>query len=231
METVIIILLLLGPGLAVMQCLELKAKREKKQKVKATVYEQLFAACVLSIFSTGIAFAGINIVRSCRGQESIATVSGMMEHLNSFGFLICFLIFMILATTIVGIAYVGALKLFLRNQSKNIEKEFNLTPLGDDNPTVWEDMFFDPDKNKEPRIVSIFKDGKYITSGYIDGWNIGEYERKEFEIRRSTEIEELLLRGENSPLNYINEEYFDMETGVLIKFWESEAVNEHWDEL
>lgn len=151
--------------------------------------------------------------------------------MNSFRFLTCFLIAMILATAIVGIAYVGALKLFLRNQSKSIEKEFNLTPLGDDNPTVWEAMFFDPDKNKEPRIVSIFKDGAYITSGYIDGWNIGEYERKEFEIRRSTEIEELLLRGENSPLNYINEEYFDMETGVLIKFWKSETVNEHWDEL
>lgn len=231
METVIIILLLLGPGLAIMQCLELKAKREKKQKIKATVYEQLFAACVLSIFSTGIAFAGINLVRSCRAQESITKVSTMLEQLDSFHFLVCFIIFMVLATAIVGLAYAKALKLLLHKQSKDIQEEFNLVPLGDDNPTVWEYMFFNPDKNERPRIVSIYKDGAYITSGYIDGWNIGEHERKEFAIRRSTEIEELLNRKEKSPIDYVNEEYFDMETGVLIKFWDSETVNEHWDEL
>ena len=230
MDTIILILLFLAPGMTIMRALEIKAKREKKRRIETTIYEQLFTVCVLSIFATGITCAIINILRIIKKVSVIATVDEMTEKLNTFNFLIEFLFVMTIATAIVGWAYSKILKCYTEAKNKSIEKQFNLSPLGEDNPTVWEDIFLNVEKNSNPRIASIYKDGQYITSGYIDGWNLASNERKEFIIRRSTEIEKI-MKLTDTPLDYIDEEYFDMETGVLVKFWRSEIVNKHWDDI
>lgn len=230
MDTIILILCFLAPGMAITRAIEIKTKHEKKRRMEATIYEQLFTVCVLSIFATGMTYAIINILRMVKKAPVIATVGEMAEKLNAFDFLLEFLFTMIITTVIVGWAYSKILKHYTEAKNKSIVKQFNLSPLGEDNPTVWEDVFLSAEKNGSPRIVSIYKDGQYITSGYIDGWNLASDERKEFIIRRSTEIEKI-MKLTDTPLNYIDEEYFDMETGVLIKFWSSKAVNQHWDNI
>ena len=230
MDTVIIIFLFLAPGLAITRVLEMKEKRERKKQIKTNIYEQLFTICTLSIFTTGIACALVNLWRAFRNMYTFNSVSDFIKRLDTFAFLIQFIIALILAAIAVGWAYVALSKKYVKLKNKNIKEDFNLVPLKDDNSTVWDAIFLSKEKNTNPRIVSVYKDGAYITSGYIDGWNFAEDERKELAVIRTTEIEKI-MKLKDRPLKYITEEYFDMETGVLIKFWESDEVNEHWEDI
>lgn len=98
--------------------------------------------------------------------------------------------------------------------------------------TVWDSIF---ENNKEPikdSYVSIEKDGELITQGVLDMYSHPGLSKKEFKLIESQEFKRYLeadkiLDKDKKLLDKVDMEYFDMETGVLIKFYNTEKLNNY----
>ena len=236
MEIIFIVLIFIVPGIVIKRASEEFEKREIKEKERATTYESLFDICVLSIIASGITILILNFNYNRLVIERAATFEELFRNLGNFNYLIKY----IAVLTFVALVEFFLFKKYLKKKrnwnASNWKEDFGLTPMSEDHGTVWEELFLNKERNLKTQIVSIYKDGNYITSGCLQGRNVDPNEGKEFELLRTTEVEAILNRDKELPpgqkaLNYIKDSYFDMETGVLIIFYDSDYAIEHWDEI
>lgn len=236
MEVIFLILIFIAPGLAIKLLGEALSKRERQDKPRNTVYENLFTVGSLSVFATIITCGILNAYRKKKKLDLITSISMLVESMDRFDFLLSYGVILIGVTILVGLFYKLLSYFWDCLKRYRMKENYGLSPMSPDGRSVWEETFLNSEKNSAPRIVSIFMGGNYITSGYLNGWNFASYERKEFEVVRSQEIEKILKDDKDKKpaeklLSYIEEEYFDMETGILIRFYDSSYVNEHWEEI
>ena len=236
MEIIYIVLIFIVPGMIIKRRSELAEKREVKEKERATIYDNLFDVCILSVIASGFTILILNVFCDYLSIGKVLSMEYLFWMLGVFDYLLKYLFVL---AAVMFVEYWGY-KLYINKRkgqkAKSWNEKFGLVAINEDHRSVWEEFFLNKERNSKLQVVSIYKDGNYITSGCLQGRNVSVNERKEFEIARSTEIEKILSRDKKLPpqsqaLNYINDSYFDMDTGVLIQFYDSDYVYEHWDEI
>lgn len=236
MEIVFLILMFLAPGLLIKKYDEYKSIREKKAPESSTIYETLFTTCTLSVIVTTVTCLVQNSILCCMSKEVTMSIDRLMERMLRFDFLGAYIGICAIVTVIAYRLYKKILNWVRGRQIEKAEKDYGLIPMNSDQRTVWENFFLNKERNLKSVVVSIYKDGNYVISGYLEGRNLSLNERKEFELMRVTEVEKILEHDKDKPpelkvLNYIEDSYFDMETGTLFNFYNSDYINEHWEEI
>ena len=98
--------------------------------------------------------------------------------------------------------------------------------------TVWDEIFENKDQPLENTYISIEKDGELITQGLICRYTGPGSARREFYLTYTSVFKEYLDADELLPedkklLSKIDREYFDFETGILIKFYNKEKFENY----
>ena len=236
MEVIYIILLFVAPGVAIKYIDEATKLRNKTKKKKDNIYENMFLICCLSVIVTLSSLTIINIGSLFLEYNPIATIDELFKRMNNIGFLLAYLVITIAMTLANWRLYVWLNKCMKKKKAAKVREEYGLEMKHEDHKTIWEGVFLKKEENEKGQIVSIFKDGAYITSGILDGRNTEDDEPKEFEIVRTCEIERILRADrekteKDKRLHYIEKEYLDTETGFLFKFYKADHIFEHWDEI
>lgn len=238
MEIVYLILMFLGPGLAINEY-ERKLKTIGKQIGRSgTIYEQLFGMCIHSVIVTFITLVSIRLIHIALKASFPTTLSGVLLELNDLKQLAAYAITCVIVTIIWYKIYKQMISVAIFDfYKKKLAKDKGVIVEDIDEPTVWENIFFTRDENEKRKIVSVFKDGNYITSGELAGWNTNADERRELRIFNSHIIEEVLKSDKEKEdvsqrlLYNVEYEYYDVENGILIRFYDPKKIDEHWDEL
>lgn len=231
MEIIYIMIYFIGPGLLAEHIKDqLKIVGDEKKK-GMTIYENLF----IVVFTSAVSFVStlilLNIVYKMLCKDEIIMVDEFLSKSNDFKFIILFLTIETIIAFIIKFWIQDKItKFFFDRRNKKAKERYNTKQDYIDDKNVWESLFY---AKKEYLLVTIWKDGKFITAGFISGWNSGRNERKELLLERTKEVKELIDSNDNSELkkelDYPEHEYIDMETGILIKFYAPEKIVEHWN--
>ena len=243
MNVVFMILLFIAPGLAI-NTYKKYFNRYEGSSEERNVYEQMFSAVAHSgcVTAWTVAFvcSGTYALRhlfriNCMFPE---TITGLAGWLDSYIHLLIYIGVSAAVTVAWYNVYERKLGRYIKNMraDKN-ERERGLLPYdGENDLTVWENIFMTKESNEKRKIVSIYKDGSYITSGEVGGWNTGKAEKRELRLLNTRTIEEVLEHDKMKPVELrllynVDFEYVDTETGLMIRFYDPEKIEEHWDEL
>lgn len=99
--------------------------------------------------------------------------------------------------------------------------------------TIWEEIF-ETNKylKKKPVVVSIEKDGHILSRGFLESYPPPQSPSNELLLRYCSEIETFFKKDESLPAEskifaktYI--EYFDMQNGYVIKFYDMQKYNDY----
>lgn len=118
-----------------------------------------------------------------------------------------------------GSKFGNAIRETVGNISDKIYKHLNLKVIETQFPTIWDSIIHDYNNNFYGKIVAIEKDGQIISCGYIGELTGINTETKELKLVTTKEIQEC-MNSKDFMENYIETiefEYFDFETGILIK--------------
>lgn len=95
--------------------------------------------------------------------------------------------------------------------------------------TVWEEVFENPENPIMDKIISIEKDGVVISKGVLEKFNSHNGKNREFLLIETEETKEFLEDPENL-LDKIDMEYYDQDSGHLIKFYNTEKLYKYLSE-
>lgn len=104
------------------------------------------------------------------------------------------------------------------------------------NNSVWEYLFEIPQEEFARQFISIEKDGQHITRGEIDMFSAPDEINKEILLANTDFINKNFSENDNKEDNLkflfekIDKEYYDVNSGLLIKFYNKEAVLEYLGE-
>lgn len=115
-----------------------------------------------------------------------------------------------------------SLILFLINKWR----KFNNLSVETKFSTVWEEIFDNPEKPIMDKIISIEKDGNIITSGVLERYSTYNGKHREFLLIETNETREYLNDTKNL-LSKIDMEYYDQDSGHLIKFYNTDELYEY----
>lgn len=114
----------------------------------------------------------------------------------------------------------------------NIWRKINKLPKETRFSTVWEEIFENPKEPIMNKIISIEKDGDLITCGVLARYSTQNGKKKEFLLIETSETAEYLeadkeLDKDEKLLSKIDMEYYDQESGHLIKFYNTNKLYEY----
>lgn len=232
MEIIYLIIFFIGPGIFVKEISRYFSVVERYDPPKNTVYENLFVIVVESALLNTFAIVFFN----CINDDKILSAEEFISKPNDFDFLcryIPILIFLI-------IVYVFAKKFFGKVVHKIkswwLNKKYGLNYGNSNEGTVWQNMIYYENTGKNDKVVSIYHNGEYVISGILWGYNNRRIDGKDFRLIRTQEVEKVLKRDKKTTLEeqwlgYIEKVYYDSDTGLMIKFYRSDELMEHWDEI
>lgn len=236
MEFITLIILFIAPGLAIKVYDREKYSKIRREKKKGTIYEELFWIVVWSIWSSAVTLIIVNAIRFKEKSEVIFNMNSLINEFNEFVFIaewIGIAVAVTLISKIIHIKFVRPLLFKFRN--KKYEDESGVVECYEDGKNVWESIFMDKEYNQNI-LASVYKDGNYVTTGYITAWNLGSDEEREFTIERTTELARIRASDrykeyKDRTMKYVEYEYYNTETDLLIQVWDDKEVKERWDEL
>ena len=174
----------------------------------------------------------INIIfisKVCKNTD-LKTVTQLQEKLGEIEFLIKYLGLTILVCGILiflnellkrGILYIS-----------NIIRDKNNLPTETKFTTIWDEIFENKAINLTDVYISIEKDGNIITQGVLKSYSPPNFKNKELKLCYTNDIKEILeedkSKNESEMLfDEISMEYFNFETGILVKFYDMSKYNNY----
>ncbi|QIB68583.1 hypothetical protein Ami103574_04270 [Aminipila butyrica] len=216
------ILIFIAPGLLVK---ELHGYFVKGKVFKQPAYEYIFEIVVDSLIVLFFSVVVINYFN----KENLSTVESITTYFND--------IFNI--ASFIGIAFPIAViwcilkyKVIIPSFLKT--KNFMFTKLGftfvhTGKPSTWDSMMEYQDINNTWQVVSVYNHNNYITSGMIEeriSSNAAEFELA-LEYKQDTEK----LMKEYPEKFRVWHEYYNINTGLRVLFYNQELLQEHWDKM
>ncbi len=174
----------------------------------------------------------INIIfisKVCKNTD-LKTVTQLQEKLGEIEFLIKYLGLTILVCGILiflnellkrGILYIS-----------NIIRDKNNLPTETKFTTIWDEIFENKAINLTDVYISIEKDGNIITQGVLKSYSPPNFKNKELKLCYTNDIKKILeedkSKNESEMLfDEISMEYFNFETGILVKFYDMSKYNNY----
>lgn len=222
MDEILLFILILAPGLVAVMARKYVKKRKRK---KLEGYEELYYMAAHGFVVFGILSLFNYLV------FHITSISELLLAMNriDFFFLYCgssasVAVLWILAWEKFGSEWLNALR------SKLLRKRDGVTTST--NPSVWDMLFTNKELTEDWMVVSIVKDGVPITAGILKSWNPSDSDVMELELIRTESIKKVLEmdqgkeRQEDMILNIVKFEYYCIDTGHLIKFYDTRKLKE-----
>lgn len=218
METVYIILLFVAPGMIVR---ELTYYFVKERRLKDTVYAYLFDIVVDSFVINGTVIAYI-----MNKNPELNNFTALMEYLSIFKNLGVYIIYL----TILSIIWCLLRNFFMKRSAlwiKNRLLKADNKPIHTLHTNVWDDLTSDKNFNDSWKVVSLYKDEKYLTSGMINTMVTTNAPEFEIMLDRVTETKEMMkVHPEIFKIDY---EYYNATTGFRVIVYKQEDIEDRWD--
>lgn len=217
-ETIYLFLLFVGPGMFV-KLLRSYIKKEKNSK--QPVYEYMFWIVVDSVIIVSIT----TMIMNCLAGFELKTIQTLIEELMSFGTLAGFLV----TATIVSLVWYPIkykiLKpgsLYLKN--RYLEKKERVNHI--EESRMWDYLQKQEGVFDTWKVVSVFKDETYITSGMLEIFSDPQNEEFELVLVHNQKVER--LRKEYPEVFEVCYEYYNASNGLRVKFYKQELIRERW---
>lgn len=165
-------------------------------------------------------------------EITINNIENLQTYLGNVNFFIAYFIL----TIIVCIVYAIVNQLFIRkiidffiNKKRVLFGETEESDFS----SVWDEIFENKNNSLSDKYIEIKKDGETITQGLIKLYP-NPNARKEFLLMETEEFKaflendkELKRQGKEPIFDVIDDEYYDFETGTLIKFYSSDKLKQY----
>ena len=114
----------------------------------------------------------------------------------------------------------------------NIIRDKNNLPTETKFTTIWDEIFENKAINLTDVYISIEKDGNIITQGVLKSYSPPNFKNKELKLCYTNDIKKILeedkSKNESEMLfDEISMEYFNFETGILVKFYDMSKYNNY----
>ena len=243
LASVFAILLFLGPGLAIKAYNNYINLSCNSKTNKQSIYEQLFSVVMHSTAVTSLTIGTANLLSTiCEDIIWISSFSELIIRMDSIQYAITYLLLCTVICFVWNYFYKATLRGAIHDYRNRKLEKMNGAIIPDlDEKSVWENIVYNKcnDKEKEEKllpVVSIYRNGDYITSGFLKSFNDSSYPDQELELVCTYEIDKILTKDktrkdEDKILAYIEFEYYDINRDILIKFHDKEKLIEHWAEI
>lgn len=233
MEKIYILILILGPGLLIeaWDSYIYHARRDKE-----SVYDYIFKVAshgtvIFFIATTIYNFVCVVFKLYDSKATSLSEIMNRFDKMRDIG------LYLIIAF-VVGLIWWALYDFVVKKVTLKIANWIYKEKTGSEQlpySSVFEKIFHDREITTHHIPVSIYQNGKYVTSGCIRRWNSPNSDIQEYELEYTEEIEKILRDDQNKEdddkiLFYIDREYYSPETNMLIKFYRSNRLEKHWDE-
>lgn len=221
MDAIIIAVIFSVPGLI---CEYIERRLYPNSLPEKSEYNKTVAAIIISSI---IAVINIFILRIIFKRE-ILTFSNLIEKLSYISFFAKYILLSML---------VGATLIIFKNKCyRRITNYFiNLMRKSEGKdketifPTLWDEIFENPDDPIENAFVSIEKDGEVLSQGQIYRYSPPSSNIKELILIDGEDFKTYLeydktLPEEEKILNKIDKEYINLDSGLSIKFYNVEKL-------
>lgn len=224
MESIVSLIIFVFPGIFITLLYKEylpTSKNEPSDYEKAVIaFIYSFAVLVLNILIMKYVFS-INIT----------VVSEIIGKFENIGFFLKY-VFLTFANSLifaVGWYYVSK---YIVLGTYNIFRFRKKLPLKTRYSTVWDEIFENPDIDMNDAYVVIEKDGVLITQGLIALYSPIESKEKELKLICTDAFKNYLENDKNLPeeekiFNDIEFEYFNLEKGILVKFYNNAKLKEY----
>lgn len=231
MKEIFLTIIFFSPGLAMKVCYKFfnRKRNEEDSNIYEYVFEVITHGCIVFAFAISI----LNLLGKMLSNETlkIRTISAILDLMDGLLFDALY-VAIVFACTIAwyNIFYRWVRPLFEKKKNSKYAKENGCTVIS--NCSVYEKIFHDPENKGHLLPVEILKDGQRITCGLLQRWNSPNSPKKEYELRLVKIIRKYIDGdGESEKLlSKIDREYYDPDTGLLIRFYNSEKLEAKFNE-
>ena len=220
METIFILLLFVAPGMLIQ---EVRGLVEEKPIIKQSVHEYLFMIVVDSIVTVTVTLLLLYWI----GHWEITTIEELVSTLIQLDRLAVFSV----AGIIVAIFWCIIKKtkvepgiLYLTNRFLKRTQQIEHTAES----TVWDHLLNKEGIRNTWQVVSIYKDGDYISSGMLTVHNRAQNEEKEILLEHSRKVEQMKQAHPEWFEDWYD--YYNVTSGLRVVFYRQKTIEEHWNE-
>lgn len=183
------------------------------------------------ILSIVVMFVNIIFIKIFFKNINIDTIASLQNKLGEIDFLMTYLLLtfcICIITTFFNEHIFGKSILWLNNKFRKANKRPKETKF----PTVWDEIFENSNVNLENVYMTIEKDGEIITQGTLKSHSPPNFNNKELLLCYTNDIKKILeddkLKSKDKMLfDEIDMEYFNFETGILVKIYDMSKYNNY----
>lgn len=224
MEQIIILILFVFPGVFVSLLYKEYLPRSKNE---STDYEKTVIAF---IYSFAVLVLNIIIMKLVYSKD-VQVLTQLMDQFKNTGFLIKYVGLTFTTSILFAVVWHFIFKRIILKIQNIFRVKGGLTKITQ-YPNVWDEIFANPETDLNDLYVSIEKDGELITQGLIALYSPIDAKEKEIKLICTDAFKMYLdndktLPDEKKILKDIDFEYFDMEKGILIKFYNTVMLKKH----
>jgi len=227
MEQIITLILFLFPGVFISL---LYKKYLPISKEELSDYENI---AIAFLYSFSVLIINFVIIKKVFNRD-ISTLSELMSNFARITFLLKYVSLTILTGSIFAILWHCIARRVLLCISNLIRHKRGLAKQTKF-PSVWSEIFENPDNSMDDAYIAIEKDGEIITQGLIEIYSPSNSETKEVKLICTDTFKLYLKNDESLPddqkiFDDIMYEYYNFDTGVLIKFYNNEKLKKYLEE-
>lgn len=221
METIVVAIMFSVPGILVNK---IKKRLFPKSFYDNSEYEKTIVAIPISILILFINYLVMNKVFKLN-ITSINVLLGRMDDLN---FLFKYTILTFISCVLLSLIIEKIFKPVILKMINFYKSKKNM-PIESKYTSVWEQIFENEDNPVNDMYISIEKDGEIITQGLVEEYTPPNNDKRDISLVFTKQFEQCLNEEENLPddekmFGIIDREYYDFNTGVLIKIYNNEKI-------
>lgn len=187
-------------------------------------YEKTISAIVISSIILILNIGILNII----SRREINSFNELINNLYYISFFTKYIILSIIVSiplVIIKVKWFDKSINYLINTLRGVEGKTSETTF----PTLWDELFENPEDPIENTFITIEKDGKIITQGQIVRYSPPNNKIKEFILTDVEEIKEYIEADKTLSINEklldkVVKQYVNLDTGLTIKFYDNEKL-------
>ena len=227
METIVVAIMFSVPGILVNR---INKRLFPKSFYDNSEYEKTVVAIPTSIIVLFINY----IVMNKLFNLNITSIDILIDRMNNLRFLFKYTILTFISCVVVALIIEKVFKNLVLKAS-NIYRKIKNIPIETQYTSAWESIFENENEPVNDMYIVIEKDGKVVTQGLVEEYTPPNNDKRDISLVFTKQFEQCLNEEENLPddekmFGIIDREYYDFNTGVLIKIYNNEKIKKRNEE-